>query len=52
MNINEREECKCGHMECEGVKYWQIDPFAEEIYNETIWKFMCDGDAYESAMDI
>lgn len=46
------EPCDCGHEFCRGYKYMQIDPFAEEIYGDTSEYLMCDGAAYESAMDI
>lgn len=48
----ETEVCNCGHEYCDGVKYWAPDPFAEEIYDDSSDYFECDGDRYESAMDI
>lgn len=46
------EKCNCGHSECQGFKYWQIDPYASEINDDDTLYLICDGEAYESAMDI
>jgi len=46
------EPCECGHVYCVGTKYMQVDPFQDEINDYRTLYLMCDGDAYESAMDI
>ena len=49
---NYTEPCTCGHEYCSGYKYMQQDPFAVEIHDDYTLYLMCDGEAYESAMDI
>ncbi len=39
-------------MVCNGVQYLGPDPFAEEIAGDHSDYLMCDGERYESAMDI
>lgn len=46
------ETCNCGHPECGGYKYSAPNPYAEEINDDHTEYFECDGDRYESAMDI
>lgn len=46
------ETCNCGHPECDGYKYWATNPYAEEINGDFTEYFECDGDRYESAIDI
>lgn len=50
--MEETEECNCGHVACGGVKYWAPDPYAEEIGGDDSDYFECDGERYDSAMDI
>lgn len=51
-NYEYTEPCLCGHHACEGVKSWDVDPFAEEIHDDHSLYFDCEGGRYESAMDI
>lgn len=46
------EECTCGHEHCGGYKYMAPNPYAEEINGDSTEYFECDGERYESAMDI
>ncbi|QNN99251.1 hypothetical protein SEA_FAUST_175 [Streptomyces phage Faust] len=38
--------------ECDGVLTFEPDPFAQEIHDDHTNYWMCDGERYESAMDI
>ena len=37
---------------CNGTQTARIDPYAAEIYNDYSLVIMCDGEEYESSMDI
>lgn len=37
---------------CNGSQYMQTDPFAQEIHGDHTEYLLCDGQAYESGMDI
>lgn len=37
---------------CDGIQYLGPDPFAQEIHNDHSDYMMCDGERFESAMDI
>jgi len=39
-------------MVCDGVQTWGPDPFAEEIHGDDSDYLMCDGERWNSAMDI
>ena len=52
MQLHEVGECPAGHKDCNGVGRWTEDPFAAEIYDDHTEGWHCDGELYESAMDI
>ncbi|QGH76428.1 hypothetical protein SEA_DAUBENSKI_133 [Streptomyces phage Daubenski] len=41
-----------GDSECTGELRYDEDPFAAEIYDDHTFVWMCDGQRYESSMDI
>lgn len=40
------------HPECTGELIFAPDPFAEEIHGDKTEVWMCEGERYESSMDI
>ena len=42
----------CGHDDCDGFVRPQVDPYASDVYGETVWMDLCDGAWQERAWDI
>lgn len=51
MNNPDCDLCKF-HPECSGIATWGPDPFRQEIHHDNKDYLMCQGERYESAMDI
>lgn len=54
MQMHEPGECfdPVYGKDCDGVGHWQEDPYAAEIADDHSERWICDGVAYGSAMDI
>lgn len=46
-DLNDNHTCNCGK-----PGTLQKDPYMEEIYNETIYKYICEECYHEACMDI
>lgn len=55
MQMHKLGECPLaylGHDDCDGVGHLVPNPFAKEIYGDSVPYWQCDAQLYESAMDI
>lgn len=51
-DVHSKQMCPYNKHQCDGVLTYGPDPFQQEIYNDDSSYWMCEGQRYESAMDI